>query len=322
MQTDNKVTELYRKYRPKTFKGVVGQDAVIKVLQGWVEKDKVPHAVLLTGSSGVGKTSIARILAKKLNCQPPRDLIEINAADFNGIDTVRDIRKSVSGGSLMGRGHNRCWILDELQQFSTAGQQGLLKLLEEAPSYAYFFLCTTDPQKIIPTIKTRCSEIKLNTVAPGVLVSLCQSVLAREEIDIDESVLEQLAVVSDGSPRKCLVKLEQLIEMPDDETRLKSLSKDESFTATIKDLGEIFTKSQKRSWREVAKIVKSLCEENEPETIRYAMLGWLNSALLGGWARGVSDAVLAEIISYWVYNFYESKAAGVTFAAFQSWNIK
>ncbi|MDR2704328.1 MAG: AAA family ATPase [Planctomycetaceae bacterium] len=516
MQTDQQPTELYRKYRPKGFKGVVGQDTVIQVIQGWVEKHKVPHAVLMSGPSGTGKTTVARILAKKLNCLPPRDLIEINAADFNGIDTVRDIRKSVGSYSLMGKEYGRCWIIDECfhadtlvktvdgnkriadvqvgdhaysaigedtvvrkyvkhvsldrvcrvvyedkvtfvskdhlyftargwvkaidlnqddiiyrlndkykelptgfyclwhklfggtstldmlfnkeqqqcqrnnkhihyllreyvslikiesvtiyesgnndqsdwsiitdqdrsrgyvefydlemekhhsyfandvlvhncHQLSTAAQQGLLKLLEEAPFYAYFFLCTTDPQKIIPTIKTRCSEIKLNPVAPGHLVSLCQSVLAKEEIEINDNVLEQLALVSDGSPRKCLVKLEQLIELPDDKTRLKSLSKDETFTAAIKDLGEIFTKTQNRSWKEVAKIVKSLCEENEPESIRYAILGWLNSALLNGWARGVSDAALAEIIQQWVYHFYESKSAGVTLAAYRSWAIK
>jgi DNA polymerase-3 subunit gamma/tau len=150
MPTDQP-TELYRKYRPKVFKGIIGQDTIIKVVQGWVEKDKTPHAVLLSGPSGCGKTMIARILAKKLNCLPPRDLIEINAADFNGIDTVRDIRKSVSSGSLMGKEYRRCWIIDECQQLSLQAMQGLLKLLEEAPSYAYFFLCTTDPQKIIPT---------------------------------------------------------------------------------------------------------------------------------------------------------------------------
>jgi hypothetical protein len=94
------------------------------------------------------------------------------------------------------------------------------------------------------------------------------------------------------------------------------------FTVAVKDLGEIFTKAQKKSWRDVAKIVKALCEENDPEEIRYAVLGWLNSALLGGWARGVSDVVLAEIISYWVFSFYESKKTGVTLAAFRSWAIK
>lgn len=489
-------TELYRKYRPKGFKGIVGQNDAVSIMQGWLDKNKVPHAVMFVGGSGCGKTTLARILAKKLNCLPPRDLFEINAADFNGIDTVREIRRAVNGNSLLGKEYNRCWIIDECfhadtliktvdgdkriadvhvndriysaigedtvvkkyvnrvplervccvtyggnrtfvsrdhlyltdkgwvkaidlkqddviyllndtkqslpenlycflfavsayypddpykheyvvpikvesveiyesgntdqskwgiitdqdrdrgyvefydleisqhhsyfangvlvhncHQLSTPAQQGMLKLLEEAPSYAYFFLCTTDPQKIIPTVKTRCSEIKLSSVSVGNLVGLCSAVLAREGVEINESVLEQLAIVSDGSPRKCLVKLEQLIELPNDNARLKALEKDETFSAAVKDLGNVFVKQSKKSWKDVAKIVKALCEANEPETIRYAVLGWLNSALLGGWARGVPDVVLADIMSFWESDFYTSKASGVTLAAFRSWHL-
>jgi DNA polymerase-3 subunit gamma/tau len=321
MSDDQQLTELYRKYRPKNFKGVLGQDAAVSIIQGWLAKDKVPHAVMMVGKSGTGKTTIARILAKRLNCLPPRDLCEINAADFNGIDTVREIRKTVSSNSLLGKEYNRCWIIDECHQLSTPAQQGMLKLLEEAPSYAYFFLCTTDPQKIIPTVKTRCSEIKLNPVSIENLVALCNAVLAREEVTIEETILEQLALVSDGSPRKCLVKLEQLIELPDDNARLKALEKDESFTSSITDLGKVFTKQSKKNWKDVAKIIKLICEENEPETIRYAILGWLNSALLGGWARSVPNEVLVEIMLYWDRDFYTSKAAGVTLAAFKSWEL-
>jgi DNA polymerase-3 subunit gamma/tau len=187
--SDNQVTELYRKYRPKSFRGIVGQDTAVDTLRGWLEKSKVPHAILFTGNSGCGKTTLARILAKKLNCLPPRDLVEINAADFNGIDTVREIRRAASSGSIMGREYSRCWIIDEGQQLSTAAQQGLLKLLEEAPAYAYFFLCTTDPQKIIPTIKNRCSEIKINSVSVVNLVALCNSVLAKEGMNRYLSIL-------------------------------------------------------------------------------------------------------------------------------------
>ena len=290
------LSELYRKHRPKGFKGIVGQPEAVKVLSGWITHGSTPHAVLLTGGSGVGKTSCARILAKKLNCQPPRDLIEINAADFTGIDTVREIRQQASYPSLTAG--NRCWIIDEAALISNQGQNALLKLLEEAPSYAYFFLCTTNPEKILNTIKTRCSEIKLNPVTAENLLALSQSILAKEGVDgIGDEVLEKLADVSDGSPRKCLVKLQQLIELPDDASRLKMLSKDVEFEASVKDLGEIFTKSQRKQWKEVARIVKSLNETQEPETIRRAVLGWLASALVGGWARGVDNNMLAEILS-------------------------
>jgi len=315
------VTELYRRYRPQSFKGVVGQPEAVKVMSGWIANGNTPHAVLFVGGSGVGKTSLSRILAKKLGCEPPRDLVEINAADFNGIDTVREIRQQASYPSL--GGGNRCWIIDEFQAVSTAGQQACLKLLEEAPHYAYFFLCTTNPEKIIPTVRNRCSEIRLNAVGVKDIIALAQSILSKEGVeDVGDEVLEKLADVADGSPRKCLVKLQQLIELPDDESRFKMLAKDEAFEATIKDLCEVFTKTQKKQWREVAQIVKSLNETQEPETIRRAVLGWLSAALLGGWARGVNNEVLAAIISNWEMNFFDSGKAGVVLAAYRSWSYK
>jgi len=315
------LTELYRKYRPKSFKGIVGQPEAVKVMSGWIENGNTPHAVLLTGGSGQGKTTLCRILAKKLACQPPRDLVEINAADFTGIDTVREIRQQASYPSLTGG--NRCWIIDECALLSNQAQNAFLKLLEEAPAYAYFFLCTTNPEKLLTTIKTRCSEIKLNPVSVKDLVALSQSVLAKEGVDgIGDEVLEKLADASDGSPRKCLVKLQQLIELPDDASRLKMLSKDEKFEASIKDLCEVFTKTQKKSWKEVSKIVKSLNETQEPEAIRRAVLGWLSSALLGGWARGIDDSTLTDILSFWEMNFFDSGRAGVVLAAYRSWATK
>ena len=315
------VTELYRRYRPQNFKGVVGQPEAVKVMSGWIANGNTPHAVLLTGGSGYGKTTLARILAKKLGCDPPRDLIEINAADFNGIDTVREIRQQASYPSLSGG--NRCWIIDEAALLSSQAQNALLKLLEEAPHYAYFFLCTTNPEKIIPTVRNRCSEIKLNSVSVKDLIALSQSVLSKEGAsDVGDEVLEKLADIAEGSPRKCLVKLQQLVELPDDESRFKMLSKDEAFEATIKDLCEVFTKTQKKQWKDVAKVVKSLNETQEPETIRRAVLGWLTSALLGGWARGVSNEVLAAIISNWELNFFDSGKSGVVLAAYRSWSYK
>ena len=315
------ITELYRRYRPQSFKGVVGQPEAVKVMSGWIANGNTPHAVLMTGGSGVGKTTLVRVLAKKLRCEPPRDLIEINAADFNGIDTVREIRQQASYPSLTGG--NRCWIIDEAALLSNQAQNALLKLLEEAPPYAYFFLCTTNPEKIIPTIKTRCSEIKLNSVGIKDLITLSQSVLLKEGIeDIGEEVLEKLADIADGSPRKCLVKLQQLVELPDDESRFKMLSKDEAFEATVKDLCEVFTKAQKKTWREVAQIVKSLNETQEPETIRRAVLGWLSSALLSGWARGMSNDALVEVMRCWEMDFYSSGKAGVVISAYLSWSYK
>ena len=160
----------------------------------------------------------------------------------------------------------------------------------------------------------------MNPVSEENLITLSQLVLAKEGVeDIGEEILERLAEVSDGSPRRCLVKLQQLIELSDDESRLRMLSKDVHFEASIKDLCEVFTRRQKKSWKEVAQIVKSLNETQEPETVRRAVMGWLSAALLNGWSDAV---VVAEILSYWEMNFYDSGKAGVVLASYRSWSVK
>ncbi|MDR2170707.1 MAG: ATP-binding protein [Planctomycetaceae bacterium] len=317
MSDGDGVVELYRKYRPKNFRQVVGQDDIVDIVKGWFDKDAVPHALLLTGLTGSGKTSLARLIAKKLRCKPPRDLIEINAADATGVDMVRSIRESIHYQPLSGDSSNRCWIMDEAALLSTQAQSALLKILEETPNHAYIILCTTDPQKLLPTVKNRCSQLTFKPIPESDLIELCNHVLLEESGEMSETVLAELAKYSEGSARRCLVKLAQLLELPDDETRLKSISCDVSFTASIADLCKLLTTlNRKPTWKEVAKVLKVVLDNNEPESIRYAILGWLNTALLNAWSNCDKSA---KCMHYFLDNTYDSKKAGIAWACYMAW---
>src|SRR5688572_25883760 len=140
--------ELYKKFRPKTLKGVVGQEGAVSSLQSMIDKGRLPHTILFSGPSGCGKTTIARILKGILECSD-LDFFEINCADFKGIDMVRDIRRYVGIPPLHGK--SRVWLIDEAHQLTKDAQNAFLKLLEDTPKHAYFMLATTDPQKLLPT---------------------------------------------------------------------------------------------------------------------------------------------------------------------------
>jgi DNA polymerase III gamma/tau subunit len=200
---------------------------------------------------------------------------------------------------------------------SNQAQSAFLKILEETPNHAYIILCTTDPQKLLPTVKNRCSLLTFNAVSEADLVKLCKAILSLEEVEMSEAVLEALASVSDGSPRQCLVKLDQLRGLPNDEIRLKTLVQDKSFEAEISDLCKLLMSHSQTSWKDIAKVLVVLHEKYEPETIRYAVLGWCNSALLKGWGSSQKAAVCIEAFQY---NTYDSKKAGLTYMCFNAWS--
>jgi len=168
------VTALYRKYRPQTFAEVVGQEAVVRTLTNAIEQDKVRQAYLFAGPRGTGKTSLARILAKSVNCQhgptatpdntchscvaitngSSLDVIEMDAASQRGIDDIREIRERVVLQPVEGR--SKVYILDEAHQLTDAAWNALLKLIEEPPPHLLFVFCTTELQKVLPTVRSRC----------------------------------------------------------------------------------------------------------------------------------------------------------------------
>ncbi len=221
---------LYRKYRPQTFKEVVGQDHVTSTLEREVAEQKVAHAYLFTGPRGTGKTTTARILAKVLNCpnktddgQPcdecdscnsvtagsSFDVIEMDAASNNSVEDIRDLNVSVTTVASVGGGR-RVFILDEAHMLSKAAANALLKTLEEPPSHVHFVLATTEPYKLLDTIRSRTQRFDFHPVALETLVTHLQDISGREGYDADEAGLTAVARHASGSVRDSLSLLEQV----------------------------------------------------------------------------------------------------------------
>lgn len=219
---------LYRSYRPEVFEEVLGQEHVIRILQNQVAADQVSHAYLFCGTRGTGKTTIARLLAKAVNCTGEgarpcgrcancrsimegsfMDLIEIDAASNNGVDNIRELRESVNYPPVVGR--KKVYIMDEVHMLSPSAYNALLKTLEEPPENVMFILCTTEPEKLPATILSRCVRMDFRRVSEQALRSRLSEICSDRGISVDESGLGLIAQAADGSVRDGLSILEQCI---------------------------------------------------------------------------------------------------------------
>ncbi len=199
---------LYRKYRPATFKDVVGQDHVVSVLEASFKKGSISHAYLFAGSRGTGKTSVARIFAKSLGVEA-EDLYEMDAASNRGIDEVRAIRESVH--TLPYRSKYKVYIIDEAHMLTKEAFNALLKTLEEPPAHVIFILATTELAKVIETVISRCQVFIFKKPSKEVLKNVIISDATLEGFVLDVPAAELLALVADGSYRDALGLLEKVI---------------------------------------------------------------------------------------------------------------
>ncbi len=220
---------LARKWRPHCFEDMVGQRHVLQALTNALDSDRLHHAYLFTGTRGVGKTTIARIFAKSLNCENGVsanpcgqcsscmeidegrfvDLIEVDAASRTGVDDTRDLLDNVQYSPT--RGRYKVYLIDEVHMFSKSSFNALLKTLEEPPPHVKFLLATTDPKKIPPTILSRCLQFNLKRITPDQIEQQLKHILEEEKINADDRSLEMIAFAADGSLRDSLSLLDQAI---------------------------------------------------------------------------------------------------------------
>lgn len=210
--------ELYNKYRPSTFNEILGNDLAIKSVKSELEKGT--RVFLFTGSGGTGKTTLSRAAANYLGADE-LSIREINSSENRGIDTVREIMEEmryqpINNGKLV-------YILDEIHQATLASQNSMLKMLEECPEHCVFFLCTTNPEKLIQPLKTRCSIINLKPLDHNTMFGLLRRVAHKEGVQIDLDILHKISDLSEGSSRQGLKILSSVLYLDNDEERKKFL---------------------------------------------------------------------------------------------------
>lgn len=218
---------LYRKYRPKSFSDVYGQDHVISTLKNEISENRISHAYLFTGSRGTGKTTCAKILAKAVNCEHPDDgepcnecevcrgldsgaiydVVEIDAASNNGVDNIRDLREEAN--YTPSRGKYRVYIIDEVHMLSTGAFNALLKTLEEPPSHVIFILATTEVHKLPATILSRCQRFDFKRIQPETMAVRLKQVAELEGMTLDDAAAVLIARIADGALRDGLSILDQ-----------------------------------------------------------------------------------------------------------------
>ena len=199
---------LYRKYRPKTFADVIGQEHIVTTLESSVEKGDVVHAYLFSGSRGVGKTSVARIFARAMGTTD-NDITEIDAASNRRIDDARELRETVS--SLPFESTYKVYIIDEVHMLTKEAFNALLKTLEEPPEHAIFILATTEPHKLPDTIVSRCQSFSFRRPTMATVCKLLESVASKEGVGISPDATHLIALIADGSFRDALGTLQKVV---------------------------------------------------------------------------------------------------------------
>jgi DNA polymerase III subunit gamma/tau len=296
---------LYLKYRPTSLGEIIGNEAVISAVANMLkDKKKCPHAFLLTGGTGCGKTTLGRIIAKELGVSDS-DFREVDSADFRGIDTVREIRKNSQYKPL--EGSCRVWLIDECHKMTGDAQSAFLKALEDTPPHVYFILCTTDPQKLLPTIRGRCTTFSMEPLSDRLMMGLLRQVTKAENENLSKQIYEQIIQDSQGHPRNALQVLDQVLRVPV-EKRMETAQRTAEEQSQVIELCRALVKNE--SWSKIKVILNGL-KGQDPESIRRMVLGYCQAILLKA-----ENQRAGLIMEEFIEPFYNTGFPGLVFACF------
>lgn len=290
--------------RPTDFKDFHGNAETVKSLKSILEREDRPKAMLFTGPSGCGKTTLARIVAKELKCSD-HDFTEINISNNRGIDTAREIINGMKFKPMSGR--VKIYLLDEVHKSTGDFQNALLKPLEDCPDGVYFILCTTGPEKLLKTLRNRCTTFSVEALPSKRIKRLLSQVCKKEKINVSDEVLTEISENVDGCPRQALVVLDKIRDMPEEDIN-EILKQTEIVEKQVIDLCRGLIKGS--GWNKIAEIVKAIKED--PEKVRYAILGYMSAVLLNG-----DSGRAAMVIEEFSEPFYNSGKPGLVLACYR-----
>lgn len=277
---------LHLEYRPNCFEDVVGNEAAVKGVQNQLNRDAGNHCFLFVGGSGCGKTTLSYLTALNLlgletveELETCQDYVEINAADLNGIQTVRDVKQKMMYRPAVA--DCRVFFFDECHQITPAAQEAFLKSTEQTPSHVYFIFATTEPNKLKATFKRRCAVYEVKPLKEKDIVAYLEEIAGEEEIEITEDSLEYIAANSDGSLGIALAALDKCIGADEDDIK-------EMVDAALEEKEEIFSlyralTDSRSDWSAVAKLLKKFKEDGiDAEAIRRVLIGCASGNLING----------------------------------------
>lgn len=275
-------------YRPRMLGEVVGQDAVIKALKANLKASSRPHSFLFTGPSGTGKTTLSRIVAAEMGCDPG-NVLEIDAASNSGIDAMKEVLQGLRYQGF-GQSPNRAYIIDECHALSKQAWQTLLKPIEEPPPHVFFFLCTTETGKVPETIVTRCQSYLLRPLRFDDLMDLLIYVADKEKLETPDAILEIVARACDGSPRKALVML-AMVQDCDDPRDAERILESPLENKEIIDLCRALI-DRRLQWKKLVETLRSM-PEMQAESARIIITAYISGCIMN--PKG-SDADVARLL--------------------------
>ena len=300
----------HTKYRPTELNDVIGNIDTKRKLNALFREGRFEKQVFLFhGASGCGKTTFAGIMAEMLGCSA-RDFKMINTGNNRGIDTAREVLRTVKLAPM--EGNFKVILFDEVHQTTKDFQSALLTTLEDTPHHVYFILCTTDPQKLLPQLRNRCTEYEVKKLSDkGMMKLLCRVCDIELKTDgIEGKILEKIIEKAEGCARRALLLLEDIIYLPADQ-QLKAIAVFKTQEQRAIDLCRAIL--QKESWAKVCKILNSM--EDDPESVRRAVLGYINSVILK------EDSKRCMVIfNCFKEPFFNTGKAGLSFASYKAVN--
>lgn len=295
---------LHITYRPKTFADIIGNETTIKSLKSLFRKSKLKsHVFLFHGQYGSGKTTFAHVLKNELNCSE-HDFTEINNANSRGIDTAREIIKNIHYAPI--EGDVKVILLDEVHMATKEMQNALLKVLEDGcPPHVYFILCTTEPKKLLPTIRSRCLTYQVDLLSDKNMGKLLDFVCKKEKITVKKKVSSKIIDKAEGCPRDALQLLEQIIYLSSKD-QLKAIKIFKTQEQKIMNLCNALL-NKTTTWNTIKNILINI--DDEPETVRRSILGIINAIMLRN-----ENTRCAIIFQAFKDHFYDTGKSGLTFA--------